>query len=775
MKIIFQEDPMKFQMAKPVWVKNYNEEKNIQLAFQKTFSVSEDDIKTGKTLFRIAVNNHYRLFVNGKFVVYGPQRACKGYFRVDETDITDKLVPGENTITVEAVYYNVGAFSYVSQGPMIQMELCKDGEVLFYTGCTKGMVEGKNERLELFTAIRVLSRHQKVQRFSYQRPFIECYSLPSEYSAPLELELVPGGSLLPREISYPEYNKTFLKTQVSSGSMEDVLPVPPHINYHGFNVEVEQNGGYRQEEMEAVYTDVIRNMKNVREKAVNAPIDRNEWISLNEKEFFLADLGCEKTGFLSFDILVPEECECYVLFDETLVDGAFDFMRLNTASLLPLFCKKMNGSFLSFEVHSMKYVKFLCKKGSCSIRNAGIVDYANPDTGKATFISSDPALNRIFLAAKETFIQNAPDLYMDCPSRERAGWLCDSFFTSRVEKVLTGNSKVEHDFLENFILPESFPDLPEGVLPMCYPSDSLKAQFIPNWVMWFVIELAEYYQRTQDRDLILRAKDRVYSILRYFDHFLGKAGLLEKLENWVFVEWSKANDWVQDINYPSNMLYAMVLEKTGELYSDEILLRRSSEMKETIHRLSFNGTFFTDHALLEDGELVKSGDISETCQYYAFFCGIADKERFPELLRIIREDFGPGRKCAKTHPGVEPANAFIGNYLRLEILSEYGYQSQIVEEIKEYFDYMATRTGTLWENDTPCASCNHGFASHAAVLLYRDVLGVKNPQCASNSIELDRAGIPDMEIEATIPVQGRVYKITLKNNARVIEEINQTA
>ncbi len=36
-----------------------------------------------------------------------------------------------------------------------------------------------------------------------------------------------------------------------------------------------------------------------------------------------------------------------------------------------------------------------------------------------------------------------------------------------------------------------------------------------------------------------------------------------------------------------------------------------------------------------------------------------------------------------------------------------------------------TACGTLWEHDRPQASCNHGFASHAAVVLRRDILGLR--------------------------------------------------
>ena len=40
------------------------------------------------------------------------------------------------------------------------------------------------------------------------------------------------------------------------------------------------------------------------------------------------------------------------------------------------------------------------------------------------------------------------------------------------------------------------------------------------------------------------------ALFDYFERFRNEDGLLEKLESWVFVEWSKANHFVQDVNYP---------------------------------------------------------------------------------------------------------------------------------------------------------------------------------------------------------------------------------
>ena len=49
---------------------------------------------------------------------------------------------------------------------------------------------------------------------------------------------------------------------------------------------------------------------------------------------------------------------------------------------------------------------------------------------------------------------------------------------------------------------------------------------------------------------------------------------------------------------------------------------------------------------------------------------------------------------------------------------------------------MADRTGTLWEMDSPSASCNHGFASHAAHVFFRDVLGLQRVDTVGKTIQV---------------------------------------
>ena len=62
---------------------------------------------------------------------------------------------------------------------------------------------------------------------------------------------------------------------------------------------------------------------------------------------------------------------------------------------------------------------------------------------------------------EETFAQNSFDIFTDCPTRERAGWLCDSFFLGRAEYEFTGTNLIERSFLENYMLPDGFENIDE--------------------------------------------------------------------------------------------------------------------------------------------------------------------------------------------------------------------------------------------------------------------------------------------------------------------------
>ena len=185
---------------------------------------------------------------------------------------------------------------------------------------------------------------------------------------------------------------------------------------------------------------------------------------------------------------------------------------------------------------------------------------------------------------------------------------------------------------------------------MCYPADFEKQEFIPNWAMWYVLQLKDYFLRTGDKELVALSKKNIDGLIKYFSRFENEDGLLENLENWVFVEWSKANEFTFGVNYPTNMLYAKMLDCIAELYGDTALKDKAENIREVIREQSFSGEFFIDNAVRINGKLESTINTTETCQYYAFYFEVATRKTHGKLFDLLVEKFGPTRDSKKVYP-----------------------------------------------------------------------------------------------------------------------------
>ncbi len=719
-----------FEKARPVWILGREKEMNLWISLRAVASGAE------KTMLRLTGSCAYDVRVNGEFVAFGPARCAHGFYRVDELDLT-AYVSEKSVITVNVAGYNADSFYHLDQPSFICAELIEDGAVKAATG-EEGFLS------------RVMTEHeQKAQRFSGQRTFCEVYQISSLISkwekspminerdyALVCLSDVEEKNFIARGSSYHVYDKILAEEIVSRSDFiladyKDRVRYPAYIVPRGNDTGASKKS-FALKEME---TDLFVQARNIEVCNLKKTSERPSTQALRAGEAVTYHMPCNTTGKIDFFVACDEDTEILVTFDEILDEkGLINYRRMYTvnAAMWKLAGGKYHLS--TFEPYTFGVITFHVVKGRAILSDVGII-YFGAENTKRSYRGEDETLNRIFRAAVESYRQNTFTIYMDCPSRERAGWLCDSFFTSRVEKTLTGKSEIERCFLENFFLPDRFENLPEGMFPMCYPADFYNGNFIPNWAMFLVLELEEYMDRTGDGEFIENAKDKIYALMDYFKKFENADGLLDKLEKWVFVEWSECNKLTQDINFPTNMLYAKTLRAVANLYNDNDFAEKADRLKKTINEKSFTETgFYCDNAVYgEDGVARLSGKCTETCQYYAFFCGIATPEEKPELWQRMLHDFGPERIVPNKWPEftpeakwqeIYPSNAFIGNYLRLELLYLYGEHEKLAQNIKGFFTKMADLTGTLWENDSTTASCNHGFASH--VVYWMDGMGMLN-------------------------------------------------
>jgi len=696
-----------FVKARPVWPQGMEHEMNVTCRLFGRFTATQSE----ELLLRVAGATIYRAFLNGHFFAHGPARCAHGFFRVDEWPLPTAFLREENELCIEVAGYNVNSFAYLDQPSFIQAELAGDGGVILYTGGDGGFAGGLDT-----------TRVQKAERYSFQRAFTEAYALPTnaaDATAPCMWAVQPDKTLVPRRVPLPALSAVTTRAIADTGHAVSANPPAPPYNNRATVQIGEAIKGFTTNNLDAFLTDEMRQYAFHSTSKIQAATA----LSLTENMYQVLCFGQNTTGFISIDVECADDTLLYLLFDERLNDsGHIDYTRTTSVNIIKYTLPRGKHTLLTMEPYVMRYLKIFCARGNLQASMPQLIEYKANLPLQPWPKLADKELETIYAAAVETLLQNSVDLFMDCPSRERAGWLCDSYFTARAEKQIAGENRIEENFLENYLLPESFPFLPQGILPMCYPADHNDGVFIPNWCMWLVLELEDYLARGGKLSLVQAFRGKVYGFLRYLEPFHNEQGLLEDLAGWVFLDWSRANDAdvVCGVNFPTNMLYARMLEAVAALYDDAECAARAANLHTLIREMSFNGICFADNSTRQNGILTRTQNTTEACQNYAFFCGTATAESHPALWADFLKGFDAAQGLHNTY-NLAPANAFIALYVRLAALAHANCTAEIEADVRRIFFPQAVLTGTLWEN-LPAEghisfSMNHGFAAYAANLL----------------------------------------------------------
>ena len=695
-----------FNFAKPIFPKGKEKEMNTFASFRATV----DSLEGAK--LSLTAYTFYQLYVNGELVAFGPARTAKGYARVDVIDLDKYNKDGKNEIVVGVMGYNCRALSTVYQSSFFIAELEQNGEVVAYTGRD-------------FESFLPSAHTQKTERYSVQRHFTEVWDYSGNKTWTDECDrcewaIVDELTYIDRVAPYPYYENVAADGAAVVGALEYDGSVQPKKSFYSFQPS-ERWGRFVREEV-GLYFEWVQYQKQT-PKAKNIPFP----VKLCGLEYALVNFEKLETGFIKIKATAKADTKLNIAFSEYIEGDVFTYTDMHVQNVVTVSVGAGETlDFTSFEPYTWKYAMVALECGEIELESFGVLRFENDVSGVKIPEIESPVLRDIYRAAVKTYAHNAVDIYTDCPSRERAGWLCDSYFTGKTEHFLFGTAAVEDAFLENYRLYKNDDGMiPEGSIPMCFPADIKdNGEMIPQWTMWYFLEVEDYLLNRNtavDREIF---RESLYGLLEFYARSENSDGLLEDLPSWNFVEWSRANQWTKNVNYPTNFLYAQVLEAAYNLYGDEECLAKCKRVRENAINQSFDGRLFRDHAVRdESGALVLQDDISEICQYYAIlFAGIEiTDEKYRELRRLVREVFGAIRK--EDMPEIEVINAFIGVYLRLEALLKIGENELVINDVESFFGNMEKLTGTLWENRFIHGSLDHGFASYAAVAMMKALEG----------------------------------------------------
>ena len=712
--------------AEPVAVSQYG------FYYALDITPTEERIMPEQAVIRLTARNIYRLYINGEVVMHGPARTAHGYCRVDEVDITDALIDGVNHIAVEVVAYGREwpGYNHYSNDCTLEdglfiAEIEADGEILAATG------------VEDWKACTI-KRAPVCERISHSRECVEIYTLDDDFylwklgygdfSPVTVLDTEP--IYLAHEALKPTLKEYFFEEVTSFGAVK-VDPDHPIEEFF-----YEKGHPIFDTLPERPTTDCRRSVEDP-DGVVMADFDEEGLVLTPEDATdYLAswDGGESRVGFIRIAVSCEEAGVIDIVRSEIQdVDGSLPYYFNNVTRLhVPAGLTE----FTTMEPALARYMQVYFRGvGQVTVHSLSILEDSYPDEKRATFLCSNDDINRLYKAAKKTLLLNTLDIFMDCPERERGGWLCDSLWTGRAASLLLSDNRVEREYLENFLLTPA-DGMFHSFFPEVYPA--LKPSYkdmtgITTWTFWLMVEVCEFIRRTGDIAFRDEHKPRIEAFVAGSRDFKGSSGLLENLP-WLFIDWSMSNlgEHQQPVSSAANALYAYMMISLGETFGHPEWIAEGQAIRDILRKAIIGSEspatirYIPDSFTVdENGGLHSRGRFSEAAMYTSLWCGLFTPEEAPNLCKTVRDKMGPAPVFVKD-PMVGDSQLFIGLCIRLDMLARLGYYDKNFEDMLAIFTPQLTEgPGTLWENciiDT--SSRCHGFTSHAGVHLMRDVLGM---------------------------------------------------
>ncbi len=336
-----------FEEARPVWIESKKKDYNKLCGFLLKFNKAEpSDYK-----LNVAAADCYQCYLNGAFLLAGPARCAKGFYRMDSIDLGGKLQEGENILVFLVASYKVNTFQYADNDGFLQAEVLCGGKPLT---CTD----------KYTLAFDVPAHTQKTLCYSFQRTFTEVWQLDGSYSEMLsgerirnvrETVVLPERKILPRASRIPLFERKAgcivgSGTALAGQEFDDT----PVLGGPAFLEPRKEFKAFARSRLECdLYTE-LRGQKVISfDYEVNCG-------DLETGSFQLFDFKVNGCGFLSLELTACTDCTLYVTFDEILTDSDVDPFRLNCINCVKYVCKAGEYRAISLEPYVFRYAKIFC-------------------------------------------------------------------------------------------------------------------------------------------------------------------------------------------------------------------------------------------------------------------------------------------------------------------------------------------------------------------------------------------------------------------------------
>ncbi len=697
--------------------------------FRKSFSLEE---LPASRQIRITADSRYKLYVNGRFVQKGPQKALdlKEWF-VDTAELASFLQVGQNVIAAEVLRYPASNHSAASPNtndsllrteiPHLYVEDCKPGSV--------PALEGKHGwKCRVNRGIRVISEDANPAPIHAQ----EDVSASADYAG----WKTAAYNALSWDDAVPKLYFDIPLADAPGNLVPRTIPPMAYEEKRFVSVSDVRAGG----SVKKAWQTLIE-----KDRALTVPAFSTQIVELSA--------GAEECGYLLYAFAggkgarITTLCsECYA-YPQPPVRGAFGAMQqpapvkgdrtdaekgqlLGHTSFYTVAgygTAKKPEEYEPFAFRTFRYVQLKIETAAEPLR---VLRFAWRATGyplevKTRFTASDPTFAPIWDISVRTLRRCMHETYMDCPYYEQLQYAMDGRSEILYTYAVSGDDRLARQAMDAFRRSQR----PDGLVNCDAPT--AKSNVIPGFSIYYLLMVHDHMMYYGDPSLVKVHLPAIDQILSFYDRHLNETGLVGKVGGklmraryWSFIDW--ANKWDSGVPGASDqgcgsitmesLLYLYGLQHAAELAA---FVGRSGLAKEYRTRAAALQSAIREHCLgsykntpiIQDGPGVD--EYSVHSQVFAILTGVVSPEEGKVMLQTVVGD-----------PELPQASVAFAFYL-FRALELCGWYEKTDELWELWRQMLRDNMTTCVENDTDARSDCHAWASLICYEMPAVILGVR--------------------------------------------------
>ena len=469
----------------------------------------------------------------------------------------------------------------------------------------------------------------------------------------------------------------------------------------------------------------------------------------------LYDFGKETFGYLKVKNL---KGSLHIYYGES-AEEAQDKEHCETLDVLTSDLRPQTSDLGS---KAFRYVYIEAEEGTVYDEVLMDYEYASHDLSHSgSFRCSDEEINKIWEVGAYTMDLTTREFFMDGIKRDRWTWSGDAI----------------QSYLMNYYL-RFDTECVKRTIRQLRGKDPVTAHVntIMDYTFYWFKSVLDYYQYTGDADFVREMWPRMVTLMDYVQSRTNSEGMAEgQSDDWIFVDWVDFPMHKRGTLCFEQILFCKALE-TMALCADVLGIKTNyrSQSEELLQKI--NLTFWSDeekayyHAI-EDG--VMNRQITKFPNMFAIIYGMAFEEQRQEIMQRVM-----------LNPKVDPITTPYMRFYELEALCIDGLQTQVLQEIRDYWGGMLREGATsFWEKYVPTEkgvqhlamygrpygkSLCHAWGASPVYLLGKYYLGVQLTKPGYEEYEV-RPALGDLEwMEGDVPTpQGMIHVYMDKKQIKI--------